>query len=152
MSGVYKFKGTLSGAPATIETYAMQDSETLTVGDMVSVQATSNVGYVDLVATADNSIAGILVGAEDPDAETAAGSIVGTTVVTRVKVVTNRDAIYELTDLNARGAGETFDVAGTTGSMTIAASSNVNLIVVYNSSATEPTQVMIAPSSHFRGV
>ena len=145
----FRFVGTLSGTPQRQETFLMKDSETLTVGDIINIEATSNVGEADLAVTSDILIAGVLVGADDPDDETAAGVIAGTDSTTKVKVITNTGAIYSVADANARAAGATLDITGTTGGQTLTTSSNIEFIVVKNSSASEDTEVMIAPSAHY---
>jgi len=70
--------------------------------------------------------------------------------VTTYKVITDWDAVYEVYDANARVIGATLDIAGTTGAMTVAASSNVDLLVVADSTASEPTLVMIAHGEHWQ--
>ena len=61
-----------------------------------------------------------------------------------MRVITDPDAVYSTYDQNARVAGATLDIAGTTGQMTLATSSNVDLLVVATSTATERTLVKIA--------
>ena len=145
----FRFVGTLSGVPHRTETFLMKDGETLTVGDILNVEATSNVGEVDLAVTTDILIAGVLVGSDDPDDQAADGTIVGTDSVTKVKVITNSDAIYKVADANARAAGATLDITGNTGLQTLTTSNNKEFIVVKNSTASEDTEVMIAPSAHY---
>ena len=145
----FRFVGTLSGVPMRMETFLFKDSETLTVGDILNVEATSNVGEVDLAVTTDILIAGVLVGSDDPDDQAADGTIVGTDSVTKVKVITNSDAIYKVADANARAAGATLDITGNTGLQTLTTSNNKEFIVVKNSTASEDTEVMIAPSAHY---
>ena len=142
----------MNGNPARQERFFMQDTESLTVGDIISIETNSNVGEADLAVTTDILFAGVLVGSVDPDDQTAAGVIAGTDSTTEVIVVTSMDAVYSVVDANARGVGDTLDIAGTTGGQTLAATSNVNFIIVQNSTATEETQVMIAPSSHYQFV
>jgi hypothetical protein len=141
----FRFAGTLDGSPMTIETFYMKDTETLTVGDIINIES----GEADLSATADTGLAGVLVGADDPDDETAAGAIAGTDSTTKVKVITNPNAIYRVTDANAREAGATLDVSGATGAQAVAASSNTEFVVVKKSTASEETLVMITPAAHY---
>lgn len=133
----FRFRYRLSGAPPTIPPlgFLCKDTETLTKGDLVNLET----GEIDLGATNDTSFLGVVI-------ETKAG----TDSTTRYLCITDWDAVYEVYDPNARLAGATLDIAGTTGAMTVAASSNVDLIVVAESTATEPTLVMIAHGEHWQ--
>lgn len=145
----FRFVRTLSGAPARHENFLMQDTETLTVGDIINIEDNSNVGEADLAVTTDILIAGVLVGSDDPDDQNADGTIAGTDSTTRVIVVTNHDAVYSVVDANARAVGATLDITGNTGLQVLTTSNNIEFIVVANSTATEDTEVMIAPSAHY---
>lgn len=131
----FRFKYRLSGARPTIQTLTIKDTETLTKGDLVNLET----GEIDLAATNDTDFVGVVL-------ETKAG----TDSVTPYKVITDWDAVYEVYDANARVIGATLDIAGTTGAMTVAASSNVDLVVVADSTASEPTLVMIAHGEHWQ--
>ena len=131
----FRFKYRLSGARPTIQSLLFKDTETLTKGDLLNLET----GEVDLGATNDTTFAGVAL-------ETKAG----TDSTTRILVITDWDAVYEVYDANARLTGATLDIAGTTGAMTVAASSNVDLMVVAESTATEPTLVMIAHGEHYQ--
>lgn len=130
----FRFRYTMSGNPPVIGTFTFKDTETLTKGDLVNLES----GEVDLAATADTALVGAVT-------ETKAG----TDSTTTIKVITNPDAVYAVYDANARVAGATLDIAGTTGAMTVAASSNTDVIVVADSSASEETLVMIIEGSHY---
>lgn len=130
----FKFRYRLCGQPASTKTLVFKDTETLTKGDLLNIES----GQVDLGATNDTTFAGIAN-------ETKAG----TTAVTTIEVITDWDAVYGVYDPNVRAIGATLDIAGTTGAMTVAASSSVDLIVVANSTATEETLVMIAHGEHY---
>jgi hypothetical protein len=124
----------LSGAPFTIQDLLYKDTETLTKGDLVNMET----GELDLGATNDTAFVGVVL-------ETQAG----TDSTTRARVITDADAVYGVYDANARLAGATLDIAGATGAMTVAATSNVDLVVVAESTATEETLVTIAHGEHF---
>jgi hypothetical protein len=132
-----------------VETFAFKDTETLTVGDLVNIEATSNIGEADLAVTSDILIAGVVFGADDPDDQVAAGTIAGTDSTTKIQVITNADMVYSIVDANARAAGAPLDITGATGSQTLTSASNNEFIVVKNSTATEETEVVIAPSAHY---
>lgn len=131
----FRFRYRLSGQPPTIQTLTIKDTETLTKGDLVNLET----GEIDLAATNDHNLVGAVQ-------ETKAG----TDSTTTYKVITDWDAVYGVYDPNVRAIGATLDIAGATGAMTVAASSNVDLIVVANSTAAEETLVMIAHGEHWQ--
>lgn len=130
----FKFAFRESGGAPTILDLLFKDTETLTKGDLVNLET----GEVDLAATNDDALVGVVM-------ETKAG----TDSTTRIKVIVDEDAVYSVVDANARLAGATLDVAGATGAQTVAASSNKDLLVARESSATEPTLVRINPNHHW---
>jgi len=130
----FRFRYRLSRGPETVQTLTIKDTETLTKGDLVNLES----GEIDLAATNDAAMVGACQ-------ETKAG----TDSTTTYKVITDQDAVYGVYDANARVAGATLDISGTTGAMTVAASSNVDLIVVADSTATEETLVRIATGEHW---
>ena len=131
----FRFRYRLSGQPPTIQTLTFKDTETLTKGDLTNLET----GEIDLAATNDTTLIGAIQ-------ETKAG----TDSVTTARVITDFDAVYGVYDANARLMGATLDLAGATGAMTVATSSNVDLIVVANSTAAEETLVMIAHGEHWQ--
>lgn len=135
----FHFAYTLSQAPPRIIDIISADTA-LAVGDLVNCES----GTADLAATNDSALIGAVVGVADPDGSLA--SLNGTS--DKVRVISNSDAVYLVTDANARAIGATLDLAGATGAQTVATSSNVDLRVVETSSASEPTAVMIAPGEH----
>jgi hypothetical protein len=130
----FRFRYRQCGAPPTILPLTIKDDETLTKGDLVNLES----GEIDLAATNDNALVGAVM-------ETKAG----TDSTTVYMVIVDDDAVYGVYDANARAIGATLDIAGTTGAMTVAASSNVDLLVVASSSASEETLVKIAHGEHF---
>ena len=140
-----------SGAAVTRTFYA-KDTETLTKGDIMNVET----GEVDLAVTGDTGLAGILLGAEDPEKEVNSsgvktpGSVYCTDSTTVLKVVVNPDAVYGVTDSNARQPGATLDISGATGAQTVAASANTEFVVVERKmQTTDETLVMITPTIHY---
>jgi hypothetical protein len=116
------------------ETLIFKDTETLTKGDLLNLET----GEVDLAATGDTGFVGA-----------AAETVSGTDSTTEIQVVTGWDAVYAVTDANARAKGATLDISGATGAMTVAATSNADLVVVKKSAADEPTLVMFNPAKHY---
>lgn len=129
----FHFRYRLCGAPPTIEDLIFKDSETLSKGDLANLES----GQIDLAATADTNLLGVIL-------ETQAG----TTAVTKAKVVTDADAVYGVTDANARVKGATLDLSGSTGAQGVTTSSNKEFVVVAASSATEETLVRINVGKH----
>jgi len=130
----FRYRGRRSGQPPTIVEIYAKDTETLTKGDLLNLET----GEVDLAATNDTGLLGVCL-------ETQAC----TDSTTLVKCIIDDDAIYGVYDANARLFGATLDIAGATGAMTVAASNNVDLIVIAPSSAAEETLVCIAHGEHF---
>lgn len=129
----FRFKYRMSGGDPTIKDLLFKDTETLTKGDLVNLES----GEVDLAATGDTNLLGAVQ-----------ETLSGTDSTTRIKVITDDDAVYEVYDANARVVGATLDIAGTTGAMTVASSSNKELVVVADSTASEPTLVRINVGKH----
>ena len=130
----FTFAYRLSGGAPTIQDWLFKDTETLTKGDIVNLET----GEVDLGATNDTDFVGAVL-----------ETLSGTDSTTRINVITDNDAVYSVTDASARLPGATLDIAGTTGAMTIASSSNADFIVVAESTATEPTLVRIQHGEHW---
>lgn len=124
----------LCGAPLTTISVPANATATLTKGDLGTLTS----GKVALSATNDTTFMG---GVVHTKAYTATTDL--------VEVYADSDIVYAVYDANARKAGDTLDISGTTGAMTVAASSNVDLIVVAPSTATEETMVMIAHGEHY---
>ena len=135
----FRYRGRMYGDPdnPTIQDLLYKDTETLTKGDLVNLET----GEIDLGATGDVNLLGAVQ-------ETQAG----TDSTTRAKVIVDADAIYGLYDPNARVKGATLDIAGATGAMTIATSSNKELVVYADSAADEETLVVFNIGKHHNNV
>jgi len=132
-SAGFRFRGRVSKMPPTIQTLTIKDTETLTKGDLVTLES----GEIDLAATNDSTILGVVL-------NTAAG----TDSTTTYEVIVDADAIYGVYDASARVKGATLDISGTTGAMTVTTSSNADVTVYAPSSADEETLVMITHGEH----
>lgn len=130
----FTFRYRLGGGAPTIQDLTFKDSETLTKGDLVNIES----GQVDLAATGDTGLAGV-----------ALETVAGTTAVSKLRVITDADAVYGVVDANARLIGATLDISGATGAQTVTTSSNKEFTVVANSSATEETLVAIHQTKHW---
>lgn len=132
-SAGFRYRGRVSKMPPTIQTLTIKDSETLTKGDLVTLES----GEIDLAATDDSTILGVVL-------NTAAG----TDSTTTYEVIVDADAIYGVYDASARVKGATLDISGTTGAMTVTTSSNADVTVYAPSTADEETLVMITHGEH----
>ena len=130
----FEFRYRIGGGAPTVQTVIAKDTETLTKGDILNLES----GEADLGATADANLLGVAL-------ETKAH----TDSTTTTEVITDDDAVYAVTDANARVIGATLDLAGATGAQTVAASSNKEFVVVADSPATEQTLVRINVGKHF---
>lgn len=139
----FRFAYRLSGLAPTILPIIAADA-TLNIGDLVNLES----GKADLSVTADTALIGVVTGCADTD-KVSGTTISGLNTTTdTVEVCVDADAVYSVTDANARVFGATLDISGATGAQTVAASSNADLVVVADSSATEETKVMIVNSQH----
>ena len=129
----FKYMGRDGGGPDKWVEIPFKDTETLSKGDLINAES----GEADLGATGDAAFLGAAMETKE-----------GTDSTTLIKVYSAADAIYAVYDPNARLLGATLDIAGTTGAMTIAASSNADLIVYAPSTADEWTLVMINHGEH----
>jgi hypothetical protein len=139
----FRFSHRLSGLAPTIQTLKNKDTETLTVGDM----ATLDTGEIDLAVTTDTAILGAIVGIVDASGD-GHTSYACTDSTDDIEVITDADAVYAVTDANARVMGATLDLTGTTGAQTVTDSANTEFVVVAPSSATEETLVMLDHGVH----
>lgn len=130
----FAFRYRLSGGAPTIQKVKAKDTETLSVGDMLNLET----GEVDLGATADANFVGVCVGP----------TVAATDSTTDIEFIADADAVYGVTDANARLKGATLDIAGATGAQTVAASSNKEFVVQAASSATEETLVRFNVGKH----
>lgn len=118
------FAYNLQGGAPIIEDITVANAVVLSKGEMVNLES----GELTTAVTADTTLVG--VAAEDCD-NTADGL--------KCAVVTNEDAVYSVIDLNARLKGATLDIE--TGALLVTGTSNADLIVVEDSTATEKTLV-----------
>jgi len=132
-SAGFRYRGRVSKMPPTIQTLTIKDTETLTKGDLVTLES----GEIDLAATDDSTILGVGL-------NTAAG----TDSTTTYEVIVDADAIYGVYDASARVKGATLDISGTTGAMTVTTSSNADVTVYAPSTADDETLVMITHGEH----
>jgi hypothetical protein len=128
----FDYAYTIGGGEPNIQTFIVKDEAVITQGALCNLES----GEADLGATNDAAFIGVALEAVDNTAD-------GLTV----RCIINPDAVYSVVDANARVAGATLDIA--TGAAGVAATSNADLIVIANSSASERTLVMIAPGEHY---
>ena len=125
----FEFVGTIDGSQPIILKMPVAAGNTVAVGTMVSTAS----GAVAVSVTNDTAIMGVAISAGGAE-ET-------------VAVIMNPNAIYKVTDANARVAGAALDLA--TGARGVASATNTDLRVYANSSATQETFVVIATGEHY---
>ena len=128
----FEWAYSLDGSDPIIQEFVVKASAVISAGELCNLES----GEADAGATNDAAFIGIAM--HDVD-----NTVDGHTV----RCIVNRYAVYKVADANARDVGATLDIG--TGALTVATSSNVDLLVVKSSSATEPTYVMIAPHEHW---
>jgi len=124
--------------------YLFKDTETLTKGDFLNLEVTGTVAEVDLFATGgDTGLIGV-----------ANQTLAGTDSTTWIEVILDNsgDAVWAVTDANARAETTELDVSGTTGAQTVATDGDSDIIVMSNSTATEPTLVRSHPRAYGLGI
>jgi hypothetical protein len=139
----FEFVHRLCGAAPTIRDIVSADA-TLNVGDLVNLES----GKADLAVTNDTKLIGVVIGPGDPDLVSDAGVITLNTTTDKVRVSVDEDAIYSTVDANARLFGATLDIAGATGAQGVATSSNVDVVVAAESTASEHTLVLLSQANH----
>jgi hypothetical protein len=131
----FRFSHRLSGGAPTIQSAFFTSTETITKGDMVSVAT----GKVAPSVTNDATLGGV-----------ALETVAGTASTSSLRFISDEDAVYAVDDANARLNGASLNITGTTGAFTVTTSTNADVQVVGDSSATEPTLVKITEGEHFR--
>lgn len=132
----FRFAYKLSGGAPTILDLPLAANTITVVGSLVNLES----GYLDEAASADTGLVGVAL-----EAQVNTGGSAGDKYA---KCIVDPDAVYAVTDANARLAGATLDI---TGANAVTTSSNTDVIVVAPSAATEDTLVMIIRTSHFLG-
>lgn len=99
-------------------------------------------GTVDLAATNDTALVGLVLAPANPQHDLAA-----LPAGAKVRVIVDEDAVYRVVDNNARAAGATLDLAA--GAKSLAASTNADVVVTAPSTATEPTHFKVSAANHY---
>jgi uncharacterized protein YbcI len=129
----FEFRYRLGGGQPTIRSFVFKNTETLTRGDILNYEN----GLLDLGAVGDASLVGCAL-------ETLDGEI----DKSQMQVVTDADAVYGVTDRNARSKGDHLDLTGTTGDQGVLTSAGSEFTVVLDSPAEAETLVRIADGRH----
>lgn len=132
----FEFAYRLNGEAPNIVPIPVADSGDHSGGILANIET----GEVDPAATNDGTLAGVILGPTNPDHD-----IKSMANAAMVDVIINEDAVYAITDANARVIGATLDINGAA----LAASNNADVVVVATSTASEKTLVRIAPGEHF---
>lgn len=133
----FHFVGYIGGEKApVIRKYTFKDTETLTKGDAINLES----GEVDLFATGGDT--GLIGVANETKA--------GTDSTTEIEVILDfqGQGLWAITDANARNEGAELDITGATGAQTLGADGDSDVIVAFNSTASEPTIVRFHPRAY----
>lgn len=133
--------GLAEGGP-TIQPFVI--SAAVAVGDLVKINR-SNGQVAPATTNADGLVVGVVVGPADFNTDMKA-LVNGTS---RVKVITDPDAVYAIADANARKTGQLLDIAGTTGAQSVTTPTNNDFVVYADSTADQETLVKIAAAQHY---
>ena len=133
----FEFAYTTHGNAPRVITLPVKDAGDHTGGILGNVET----GEVDIAATSDTDLIGLILEPEDPS-----HNLADLADAAKVRVIADPDAVYKVTDNNARVVGATLDIGS--GGASVAASSNVDLVVVATSGATEKTHVRLARSQN----
>lgn len=129
----FKYRYRLGGGNRTKQDIIM-GTASLVEGDTVNLVT----GQAVLGATTNANFLGVVL-----------ETITGTIGTTRVKVCTDADAVYGVTDANARLIGAPLDLAGASGAQGVAASVNKEFVVAADSSASQETLVRFNVGKHY---
>ena len=129
----FEFRYRISGKPPTVKTFVLKNTETLSRGDMLSLDDDK----LELGATGHTG----LVGAALKTLEGEAGT-------TSIQVIVDADAVYGVEDPRARQKGATLDLTGPTAAQRLGPSVNADFVVEVDSSADQETLVRINGSRH----
>ena len=150
MATGFQYKHRLSGAAPTVRSFVVKTGVTaLAIGDLVHIEGSAAARVADLAATNDTAFAGAIVGPDYKADGITPVDLANIATGERVLVVTDDDAVYAVTDANARDGGDTLDIAGTTGAMGVTTSSNVDVVVVADSASTQDTLVALSQANHY---
>lgn len=111
-----------------LRSFVVKDAEVLLIGEMLKLDVST--GKVEGATTGSTTLAGV-----------SAESVDNTDDGLSIKVYLNPNIEYEVDDANARVAGAKLDIA--TGGLGVTTDSNHDLVVVKDSTATEPTTVAL---------
>lgn len=124
----FAFRYRTSGGAPTVQKVLAKNTATYTKGDIVNLAT----GQVELGATTQTNLLGAVLATQAATAAT-----------TLIECITDADAVYGVTDANARKIGDTLDLSGATGAQGVAASTNKEFVVMADSLATEETLIRL---------
>jgi uncharacterized protein YbcI len=132
MSG-FEFRYRLGGGRPTVRSFACNNAERLTRGDIVGLQD----GLIALPSAGGGSLLGAAL--DQP---------YGSEPETRISVIVDADAVYGFVDRQARKEGDGLVVAGRAGAQAVEKSADSALTVVADSAGDDETLVRISPGRH----
>jgi hypothetical protein len=127
-----------NGKAPTVQEFPAKSGQTdLSGGMLVNLES----GEIDIAVSNDSALLGVVLGPSDPDED-----ITALSAGAMVEVITDPDAVYRVTDANARVAGASLDIAA--GALAVTTDSNHDLRVVATSTSAQPTHVQISQANH----
>jgi uncharacterized protein YbcI len=133
MTPGFEFRFRVDGGPPTVRSFPIGKPDSVTRGDLVDV--------VDGRAVAGAAGNGGFVGVVVETVPDKAGR-------TRVRAITDADAVYAVTDPSARAAGTVLNLAGATGAQSVTGTDEGDLVVLVDCTDDQSTLVRIAAGRH----
>lgn len=137
----FEFRYTKGGDGAPTIQSVVVGTTALKVGDLVKLDGSQQ---AVVATTGDPKIAGVVLGPDHPNTNLAAM----TSGTTKVKIISDQEAIFGVVDANARKKGARLDITGGTGAMGVTSVTNGDFIVEADSTAAEETLVRLAMLAH----
>jgi uncharacterized protein YbcI len=128
----FEFRYRLNGGPPTV--HSVRAIVEVSAGDLVNMD--DGAVAVAVAATGDTSLVGAALDRTRPAGRS------------RIRVITDGDAVYAVDDGEARRAGETVALTGGSGGQGIASGAEEDLSIVVDSRADEETLVRIRDGRH----
>jgi uncharacterized protein YbcI len=128
MTPGFEFRFRMGGGPPTVRSFPIDSAAAVNRGDLLHLYDG---------AAGDGGLVGVVV-------ETVSDPAAGT----HVRAVTDADAVYAVTDPNARAAGAALNLAGETGEQGVTGADDGDLDVLVDCGEDQPTLVRIGAGRH----
>ncbi len=146
MAQSFRLRESFAEGGPTIQPFVI-GATVVAVGDLVKLSSGKVVAATS-PASGPGNIVGLVMG--PADYRTQMDDL--TINVSKVLVTTDPDIVFAADDATERFQGDTLDITGTTGGMSLTTDSDSDVMVTAYSTATQETLFRIAPDSHFTAV